>query len=75
MLRRFAVVSAPSAICLADSFDRANEAEAFLLTMERIWSGPGKVVMQNPARASSMSSKPRMCDVARERDERFDSFT
>ena len=29
-------------------FDSMSEAEAFLRTMERIWGGPGKAVMQNP---------------------------
>lgn len=29
-------------------FDTIEKAEAFLRTMERIWSGPGKAVMQNP---------------------------
>lgn len=30
-------------------FDRLDEAEAFLLKMQRIWGGPGKAVMQNPS--------------------------
>ena len=29
-------------------FDSIEKAEAFLRTMERIWGGPGKAVMQNP---------------------------
>jgi hypothetical protein len=29
-------------------FDSVVEAEAFLQTMQRIWGGPGKAVMQNP---------------------------
>jgi hypothetical protein len=29
-------------------FDSNDQAEAFLRTMESIWEGPGKAVMQNP---------------------------
>jgi hypothetical protein len=29
-------------------FDSVDEAEAFLRTMQRIWGGPGRAVMQNP---------------------------
>ncbi|MFN2602185.1 MAG: hypothetical protein ABR582_05450 [Gemmatimonadaceae bacterium] len=29
-------------------FETNREAEAFVQTMQRIWEGPGKAVMQNP---------------------------
>jgi len=41
-------------------FDTRGEAEAFLLTMERIWGGPGKAVMQNP--------RARIVDLLEARD-------
>jgi hypothetical protein len=30
-------------------FDSIGEAEAFLRTMQRVWGGPGKAIMQNPS--------------------------
>ena len=38
----------PNGVMIDLEFDRIEEAEAFLRTMERIWSGPGKAVMQSP---------------------------
>ena len=29
-------------------FESMNQAETFLATMQRLWAGPGKAVMQNP---------------------------
>lgn len=39
----------PNCVLIDLEFDSTGEAEAFLRTMERIWSGPGKAVMQNPS--------------------------
>jgi hypothetical protein len=38
----------PNYVMIDLEFDSAVEAEAFVLTMQRIWDGPGKAVMQNP---------------------------
>jgi hypothetical protein len=38
----------PTYVMIDLEFDSAGEAEAFLRTMQRIWAGPGKAVMQNP---------------------------
>ena len=38
----------PNYVMIDLAFDTMGEAETFLGTMERIWSGPGKAVMQNP---------------------------
>jgi hypothetical protein len=38
----------PSYVMIDLEFDSVDEAEAFLRTMQRIWGGPGKAVMQNP---------------------------
>ena len=38
----------PNYVLIDLEFDSVAEAEAFLRTMERIWGGPGKAVMQNP---------------------------
>ena len=38
----------PDYVLIDLEFDSMSEAEAFLRTMERIWGGPGKAVMQNP---------------------------
>jgi len=38
----------PNYVMIDLDFDSIGEAEAFLRTMERIWEGPGKAVMQNP---------------------------
>jgi hypothetical protein len=38
----------PNYVMIDLEFDTAGEAEAFVQTMERIWNGPGKGVMQNP---------------------------
>lgn len=38
----------PNCVMIDPEFDSLGEAEAFLRTMERIWGGPGKAVMQNP---------------------------
>jgi hypothetical protein len=50
-VRRYQVLRAqddPNYVMIDLEFDSRGEAEAFLLTMERIWGGPGKAVMQNP---------------------------
>lgn len=38
----------PSYVMIDLEFDSVDEAEAFLRTMQRIWGGPGRAVMQNP---------------------------
>ena len=38
----------PNYVMIDLEFDSTGEAEAFLRTMQQIWSGPGKAVMQNP---------------------------
>ena len=50
-VRRYRVlrqVDDPNYVMIDLDFDSIGEAEAFLRTMERIWEGPGKAVMQNP---------------------------
>jgi hypothetical protein len=37
----------PTYVMIDLEFDSTSEAAAFLDTMQRIWSGPGKAVMQN----------------------------
>jgi hypothetical protein len=39
----------PNYVMIDLEFDSIGEAEAFLRTMQRIWSGPGKAIMQNPS--------------------------
>jgi hypothetical protein len=41
--------SDPNYVLIDLEFDSLKEAEAFLQTMQRIWGGPGKAVMQNPS--------------------------
>jgi hypothetical protein len=50
----------PNYVLIDLEFDGRIEAEAFLRTMERIWGGPGKAVMQNP--------RARIVDVAEVKD-------
>jgi hypothetical protein len=38
----------PNYVMIDLEFDTTGEAEAFVQTMQRIWGGPGKDVMQNP---------------------------
>ncbi len=38
----------PNYVLIDLEFDGLDEAEAFLHTMQRIWGGAGKAVMQNP---------------------------
>ena len=38
----------PNCVLIDLEFDSLAEAKAFLVTMQRIWDGPGKAVMQNP---------------------------
>lgn len=38
----------PNYVMIDLEFDSHGEAEAFLRTMERLWGGAGKAVMQNP---------------------------
>jgi len=50
-VRRYQILRAqdePNYVMIDLEFDSNDEAEAFLRTMEGIWSGPGKAVMQNP---------------------------
>jgi hypothetical protein len=50
-VRRYEVLRAkddPNFVMIDLEFDSVTEAEAFLRTMERIWGGPGKAVMQSP---------------------------
>ena len=50
-VRRYSVLRLqddPNYVMIDLEFDSIDEAEAFLRTMQRIWGGPGKAVMQNP---------------------------
>jgi len=50
-VRRYQVFRAhddPNYVMIDLEFDSVSEAEAFLRTMERLWIGAGKAVMQNP---------------------------
>jgi hypothetical protein len=38
----------PNYVMIDLAFDTVPEADAFVRTMQRIWSGPGKAVMQDP---------------------------
>jgi hypothetical protein len=38
----------PHYVMIDLEFDSVGQAEAFLRTMQRIWAGQGKAVMQNP---------------------------
>ena len=38
----------PDYVMIDLEFDSTDQAEAFVQTMQRIWEGPGKAVMQNP---------------------------
>lgn len=38
----------PNHVMIDLEFDGAGEAESFLRTMQRIWGGPAKAVIQNP---------------------------
>jgi hypothetical protein len=51
-VRRYQIarlLSDPNYVLIDLEFDSLKEAEAFLQTMQRIWGGPGKAVMQNPS--------------------------
>jgi len=51
-VRRYRVLRGqddPNYVMIDLEFDSLGEAEAFLGTMQRIWSGPGKAVMQGPS--------------------------
>jgi hypothetical protein len=50
-VRRFQVLRAQddlNFVMIDLDFDSVGEAEVFLRAMEKIWTGPGKAVMQNP---------------------------
>jgi hypothetical protein len=50
-VRRYQILRAqddPNYVMIDLEFDSLAEAEAFVRTMEQIWGGPGKTVMQNP---------------------------
>jgi hypothetical protein len=50
-VRRYQILRAqdePNYVMIDLEFDSVGEAEAFLRTMQQIWNGPGKAVMQNP---------------------------
>ena len=50
-VRRYSVsrsVDDPNLVMIDLFFDSNDEARGLLAKMERIWLGPGKVVMQNP---------------------------
>ena len=50
-VRRYEILQAtddPNFVMIDLEFDNRDQADAFLRTMERIWNGPGKAVMQNP---------------------------
>ncbi len=38
----------PNHVMIDLEFDGLDEAEAFLRTMQRIWGGPARAIMQNP---------------------------
>ena len=38
----------PNFVMIDLEFDHREQAEAFVRAMERVWSGPGKTVMQGP---------------------------
>ncbi len=38
----------PNHVLIDLEFDTLGEAQAFVVTMQRIWEGSGKAVMQNP---------------------------
>ncbi len=46
--RIFRLQDQPNYVLIDLEFDTLAEAEAFLGRMQRIWSGAGKAVMQNP---------------------------
>ena len=46
--RVFQLRDDPNYVMVDLEFDTMPEAEAFVETMQRIWGGPGKSVMQNP---------------------------
>jgi hypothetical protein len=39
----------PNVVMIDLEFDTLGEAEGFLRTMQQIWGGPGRAVMQNPS--------------------------
>jgi hypothetical protein len=50
-VRRYQIyrsVSEPNYVLIDMEFTHVSEAEAFLATMQRLWSGAGKAVMHNP---------------------------
>jgi hypothetical protein len=50
-VRRYRILRShqdPNYVMIDLEFDRLPEAEAFLSSLERIWEGPGKTVMQDP---------------------------
>lgn len=50
-VRRYEILRAqddPNYVMIDLEFDSSAEAEAFLHTMQAIWEGPGKAVMQHP---------------------------
>lgn len=50
-VRRYQILRAqddPNYVLIDLEFDTKQDAEAFLRTMEKIWDGPGKAVMQSP---------------------------
>ncbi len=50
----------PNYVMVDLEFDSSPEAEAFVETMQRIWGGAGKAVMQNPS--------ARIADVVEAKD-------
>lgn len=62
-VRRYQVLRSqddPNYVMIDLEFVDRGEAEAFLQTMQRIWEGPGKAVMQN--------SLARICDRVEAKD-------
>ena len=50
-VRRYQILRAqddPNFVMIDLEFDTDEEAEAFLRTMEKIWDGPAKAIMQDP---------------------------
>ena len=47
--RFFACRDNPNVVMIDLEFDTLGEAEGFLRTMQQIWGGPGRAIMQNPS--------------------------
>ena len=62
-VRRYQIVRQvddPNYVMIDLEFDSLGDAEAFLVTMRELWSGPGKAVMHGP--------RARIVDIFEARD-------